>query len=66
MDADGYSPEDDGPEAWLFRRDAEREAAWGRFTALRADVVLGSLTPVDAHRHLPSWEEIKAWQLRRR
>lgn len=62
MDADSYTPEDDGPEAWPFRRDA----AWGRFVAMRVDVTLGSLTPVDAHRHLPTWAEIQAWCLRRR
>lgn len=63
---------DDNPPDWveegeaaLFRRDAEREAAWGRFTAMRVDMLLGALNYKDRHAVLIPWTEIRRWRLRR-
>lgn len=61
-----YDPSDDGPEAWLYRRDAEAEWRWAKFTAQRVDMLLGALSHADRHRLLVPWWEVVRWRLRRK
>jgi hypothetical protein len=56
--SEGYQPEEEDPEAKMYREGQEREAT--------AERLIASLRPEDALRRLISWANLKKWKLPRR
>lgn len=65
-DDEDYNPSsDDGPEAELFRREAEKQAQWERFCGNRVEILLAEVRPYDAIRALWSFADMMRWKFRR-
>lgn len=64
MPAD-YDPDDESPEAQLFRADAERDARWALFCEQRIRSLFQTLGAGDRVRRLIPYLEMRRWNLRR-
>lgn len=56
-----YDPEDESPEAMLFRADAEREARWAAFCAQRIQSLFNTLGAGDRVRRLIPFKTRRFW-----
>lgn len=68
LSEDPHDPEEDGPEARLYRQDADQEAKWAAVTRWQVDHFLSRLEPRDARRELIPFRLYRLWYipLRRR
>jgi len=60
-----YDPEDESPEAQLFRAEAESAERWARFCEQRIRSLFQTLGAGDRVRRLIPFLEMRRWGLRR-